>query len=210
MYFIDICNNGSDEIINNIKKQSKKALSQIEHDYQITREYKFDVTGQFYDIGLVLSGEPEAWLQQIEDEVRKQVEINVNASFLSKHRSGDIINNASRIVGIIMMLEEMNVDVKFNLRFQSNEIYSGNYNKNFLVSLVAKDYGQGVDYKKLSALLHTSMFRRGVFRMREVEVDYKLGKMSGIGSTNPIKGDTLIYDTKSIDELERKLFGEKK
>jgi len=202
--FIGIVDNGSDEIIDNIKIQSHKFADNLTDKYEITKDYKFDVYGQFFDVGMVLSGEPESWVNPIEDDVKKQIEISVNASYLNNIEHDTVIENASRIVGMILSLEKMGVETKLLLNFRSNEIYSGNGKKVFMVSLVAKEYEQGVDYKKLSSLLHTSMFRRGVFRMREVVVG---NKMDSYGTTSPLETDTLIYRSSSIDKLERKLFG---
>jgi hypothetical protein len=47
------------------------------------------------------------------------------------------------------------------------------------------------------------MFRRGVFRMREVIVG---DDMQSYGTTKPLSEDTLIDKSSSVDELEYKLF----
>lgn len=201
--FIDIVDNGSDEIISKIKTISHKYSDQLNEKYELSHEYKFDVTGQFFDVGLVMSGEPESWLSPLEDEVKKQIEINVNASYLSDVSHDDVINNASRIVGMVLSLEKMGVETKINLNFRSDGMYLSNKKKIFMVSLVAKEYEQGIDYKKLSALLHTAMFRRGIFRVREVLV----GKdWNSYGSTKALDTDTKIDKRNSVDELEHKLF----
>jgi hypothetical protein len=97
----------------------------------------------------------------------------------------------------------MGIETKLLLNFRSNDMYNRNSSKIFMVSLIAKEYEQGIDYKKLSCLLHTSMFRRGIFRMREVIV----GKdMDSYGRTKPLSEDTLIDKSSSVDELEHKLF----
>ncbi|MCI4436159.1 MAG: hypothetical protein JHC33_05035 [Ignisphaera sp.] len=201
--FMDIVENGSDEIISNIKLASHKYADSLNDKYETTKDYKFDVYGQFFDVGLVLSGEPEAWVNPIDDDVKKQIEISVNASYLSDVKHEDVINNASRIIGMILTLEKMGVETKLLLNFRSNDMYDSNHSKIFMVSLIAKEYEQGIDYKKLSCLLHTSMFRRGIFRMREVIVG---NDMKSYGRTKPLSKDTLIDKRSSVDELERKLF----
>ncbi len=183
--FISIIENGSDEVLDKIKRQSHKFSNALDYKYEI------------------LSGEPEAWVNPIEDDVKKQIEISVNASYLSDVKHDTVIENASRIVGMIISLEKMGVETKLLLNFRSDGMYYKNNKKMFTVSLVAKDYEQGVDYKKLSSLLHTSMFRRGVFRMREVVVG---NDMDSYGTTNALKTDTLIDESSSIDMLEKKLF----
>ena len=201
--FMDIVENGSDEIISKIKLASHKYADSLNDKYKTTKDYKFDVYGQFFDVGLVLSGEPEAWVNPIDDEIKKQVQISVNASYLSDIKHEDVINNASRIIGMILTLEKMGVETKLLLNFRSNNMYGKNSSKIFMVSLIAKEYEQGIDYKKLSSLLHTSMFRRGIFRIREVIVG---NDMDSYGRTKPLQEDILIDKSSSVDELEHKLF----
>jgi len=56
-------------------------LDNIKHTLQDEFSgYRFDVTGQFFDVGLVVSGEPECWLQEEAQPIRKTVSICINLS----------------------------------------------------------------------------------------------------------------------------------
>jgi len=87
----------------------ESALSNIRtkaSDLCKSNEIKFDVTGQSFDVGRVLTGEPECWINRDMYEPKEVVKIFVNTSFsfsVSKHI---IRNRGAAITALIDLLSE--------------------------------------------------------------------------------------------------------
>lgn len=88
---------GTDDILNK--------LDAIKHDETMEqRGYQWDVVGQQFDIGAVLSGEPECWLKEDYQPTRKFVSICINLSL-----SGGISENAltRRGAAVIALVDKL-------------------------------------------------------------------------------------------------------
>lgn len=199
--YLELLEKGDDNVMKKIKVETDKALHELEKKYkEVVKNYKYDVAGEFFDIGLVLSGLPECWLEPIieteEGEVHR-ITMRINMGFRSGTNSEEVINNGARLLSMAKMLENMGAEVSIELY----NFADGWYNVNLVHSLLAKDFDEPINYRKLSSLLTTAYQRRGSFRVREV-----INGNTGVGASQFPEGFTAISNTSSVDRLEAELF----
>jgi len=156
-----------------------------------------------FDVGLVLTGVPEAWLEpdNIEEE-KVRVEIIINGTFHSGVSKNDVVKGAGRILAIIKILEDNDVEVKLKIVSCINRY--NHSSENLYVATDVKDYDEPINYKKASALLSPTHLRRGMFKVMELTAKQKLD--SGYGCPREVGGFIEIHKNKSIDALEKRLF----
>jgi len=204
--YLDIINNGDDEVMNKIKIETKDAVSDIYKKHEKTiHSYKFDVVGEQFDIGLVLSGVPEVWLEPIiEDEVVTKVSIKIDLTFHSGVKTATVIKNASRLLGIAKVLEDMDVQVKIEAYNFMNNYDNKNRKRLLIVENLVKDFNEPINYRKVSSYITTAQFRRGCFILMEqlaetLSDDY--------GNQTHCKNIIRIDDDREVTKFENKVFG---
>lgn len=204
--YLELLENGDTNVMNQIKTETGKQVAQLSKKYEDTlSRYKFDVSGQFFDVGLVLSGIPETWLEPIvEKEPVVKVSVLINGAFNHKFNKDDVVKNASRILGMIKILEDHGVQIQLKmLTGCQSSSYRGSYSEGLITLINLKEYDDPINYKKLSALLTPATLRRGTFKIMEMQA---ADLRSGYGVPHTIDGHPALNSSKSIDELEAKLF----
>ena len=190
------------EVTKNITSQFEQIIKKE------IKGYKFDVSGEFFDIGLVLSGVPEAWLEPdySEREVPRIV-MRIDMGFTANVNSSTVINNGAKLLGIAKVLEDMGVEVQVELYgFQSGwRNMNGGENETLVISLVAKGFNEPINYKKLSSLLTTAHFRRGIFKVMESIGGKEVN--GGYGNQDQIDGFVRIREKIEVERLEKEIFG---
>jgi hypothetical protein len=205
--YIELLDKGDDKVIEQIKLETQRSVTELEkrYDKEISG-YKFDVSGQFFDIGLVLTGIPEAWLEPEYGNVEiPRVVMRIDMGFTAGVNSKDVIKNGAKLLGMAKVLENMGVEVAIELYgFQCN--WHNEYEKSHVImtSLTAKDFNEPINYRKLSSLLTTSHFRRGIFRLLEVIGDKNLS--GGYGNQPEVDGFVRIRSEREIKNLEKEIF----
>lgn len=201
--YLELLNNGDEKVMEKIKVETDKKVISLSKQYEeVIKNYRFDVVGEFFDIGLVLTGVPESWLEpEIEQEEKVRIELLLSASFNCGVDVSTVVNGASRILAITKILEDHGVEIKMKVVNCSKEWARGH--KNLYVVTNVKDFDEPINYKKVSALVSPTYLRRGVLKIMEV-----VGKndvSDGYGS--PIKTEALIdiSDNREIDKLEKKI-----
>jgi len=204
-HFQDIITNGDAEVMNAIKVDTKKQIAELGKKYeeQFTR-YKFDVTGEFFDVGLVLTGVPEAWLEPEITEIEKvRVELVINGTFSAGVDKKTIIKSTSRILAMAKILEDHDVQVKIKIVSLISG-FSSTVN-DLAVATDVKDYDEPINYKKCSALLSPTYLRRGMFKVMELVGG--LGLYGSYGSPKyNVEGFIDLDDNAKINKLEKTLF----
>ena len=202
--FLELLENGDEAVIKKIKISTDKKVVEMSKKYkEVLTNFKFDVTGQFFDIGLVLQGAPESWLDpQHEEKEITRIDIILNISLSARDDEDTVINNAGRVIAMCKILEDHGVEVSIKgLIGQSN--YQNNNDETFVSIIEMKGYDEPVNYQKLSILLSPAYFRRGIFKLMEVvsdNVNYGYGR--------PLKFEefTSLADDRSVNKLEGRLF----
>jgi len=202
--YLELLENGDEAVMKKIKLETTKQIAELGKKYvEVIDNYKFDVTGQFFDVGLVMTGVPETWLEpEIKEEEQVQVEIVVNGSFPDGSDLDIVVENAGRVLAMVKILEDHGVEVKIiqvatakNFRKTGETLFA-------MVNI--KDYDEPINYKKCSALMSPTYLRRGCMKMMEVFGGNTLS--SGYGKSLNMEGAVRLLDTKQVDALERKLF----
>lgn len=201
--YLNLLENGDEDVMRKIKVETGKQVAELGKKYEdVLSAYKFDVSGEFFDVGLVLSGVPESWLQpEFLPEERVQVEIIINGTFSSNVRKEMVIKNSSKILAMIKILEENRVEVKLKI---VSCIKRAGGDKDLYVATDIKDYDEAINYKKCSALLSPTYLRRGMLKVMEMVYGKKL--CGSYGSV--ISNDNFIDLAKEDDTnaLEKRLF----
>lgn len=202
--FNDILERGSDDIISLLKDVTKKELKRLNDRYDIEKiEYLLDCEGDFFDVGIVMSGEPECWLKEIRTTEKKTlIELNVLGSYSWRKDQKDIISNAGLILAYCKFFEERGIQTKIMVHFIStNEITGRGASNAYHYKILAKDQNQNIDYAKVSAILHPSFFRRGMFRVKEIRHNGKQDE--SYGRSVETKGVLRLDDISTINTIEK-------
>jgi len=203
--FLDVLENGDENVMKKIKIATGKQIAELGKKYEETFiAYKFDVVGQFFDVGLVVTGVPESWLEpEIHEEAKVRVELVINGTFSAGVNEKKIVEGASKILAMAKILEDHDVQVKIKIVSLVSD-FSRKVN-DIAVATNIKDYDEPINYKKCSALLSPTYLRRGVFKLMEL-VGGK-GLLIGYGHPkNNVKGFIDLMDDVAIMKLEEKLF----
>jgi len=203
--FLDILESGDNEVMSAMKKATTKEVNELAKKYEdVIHGFKFDVSGQFFDVGLVLAGVPEAWLEpEVEQEEKVQVEIVIDGAFSAGVNKDKIIKNGSRILAMTKLLEELDVEVRLRI-VSGNVNYRAKGRNKIYMSTLIKDYDEPINYKKVSALISPTYHRRGIFKLMEVETK---GKVSGgYGRPHDTRGFVQMHNDRAINDLEKRLF----
>lgn len=208
--YIELLDKGDEQVMSKIKTETKHQVRELEKRYEKEiKGYKFDVAGEFFDIGLVLSGVPEAWLEpELAEREIPRIVMRIDMGFTAGVRSEDVINNGAKLLGMAKVLEDMGVEVQVELYGFQSRWRHGTKNakqETLVTSLVAKGFNEPINYKKLSSLLTTAHFRRGIFRVMEVIGGKELG--SGYGNQDYVDGFVRIRNRDEVDRLEKEIFG---
>ena len=204
--YLELLDNGDEKVMDKIKIATHNAVKTLQERYEeVLTNYKFDVTGQFYDIGLVLTGVPEAWLEpEIEEQSKPQVELVINGTFPDGTNLDLIVKNAGRVLGMAKVLEDHGVEVKIKQVLSISNYNSSNREANLYVMVDIKDYDEPLNYKKCSALMSPTFLRRGGMKIMEIEAGYDL--RGGYGSKLDVNGHIDLLKTEKVNELEKRLF----
>lgn len=153
---------------------------------------QYDVSGDYVDVGMFLSNEPECMVQFTNETVNK----GYATVAISLNEGGDVSANiihrkALMIASTVASLEEAEIRTQVIVCFASKQ----KSNKINIESIKVKDFDQLFEINQLSCI-HTSFYRRGYFRWVEkyypnmVEKGY--GRPSSI-SNNDVKNAIKEY-----------------
>ena len=126
------------------------------------------VTGQFFDIGLVLSGEPECWLETAqEDTGSKVVTVSINACISGSVNRQTMIDRGAAVCALVKLLETQGKScrVVYGMGFNTNYDQKGDTVR---IEVTLKREGDPLDLDTLAFwLVCPDAFRRLCFRYIE-------------------------------------------
>jgi len=204
--FEEYLSTGNKDATKEIKDYTKKYVDLFEEQIINTTYYAMDVVGDFFDIGAVLSGLPEAWLKEVTVKDDKFIILNIQGSYSHKADLGIVKKNASKLLAICSILEEQGFLVEINVVFAFRK--SGGKNTSCKVVMKVKGYDDFIDFKKFGIILGIPFFRRGILRLLEIEYKRKLVANFGTPDFSNKELINLVLD-KDIKALEQKLKGGK-
>jgi len=188
--FEDVLVSGDAEMIKNIKDVTDKKLNELlKIHHTISKDYLLGVEGEFFDVGILLSGEPEHWFKETTMDGKKEtprVEININGAYSHRVKSETVMENSSLVLAYCKLLEMNGVQTKINVHFISKkEHYTGTKRSRYSLNeydyfITIKDFEDKISYYKLSTVLHPVFFRRGLLRIKEARWDKKQNDGYGV------------------------------
>ena len=199
--------NGNPDITAEVRKYSKLYIDQFQEMFVESTQYMFDVVGEFFDIGAVMVGEPEAWIKEIVVKDDKFIELNIQGTYCDGTNLTEVRKNGAKVFAIATILEQQGFLVRINMIYASGGSNTANSKEITRVSIKVKDYDQTLDYKKFGILLGVPFFRRGFLRLLEIE--YGENCAHGYGFPHRTDGEINLDQTKDIVNLEKMLKNEK-
>lgn len=204
--YITLLEDGDEKVMNKIKLETGKSIAELGKKYEEElTNYKFDVVGQFFDVGLVLTGVPETWLEPETVETEKpKVDFILNGTFPDGSDLDTVIENSGRLLAMAKVLEDhdVQVSIKIVVAVKGFNRAKGWTNKQTFITTDVKGYDEPINYAKCSALISPTYLRRGMMKMMELIAGYKLNGNYG----KRIKMGTELLKTEQINKLEKKLF----
>lgn len=154
-------------------------------------EYMPATQGLFFDMGLVLSGEPECWLQteQTEQECSgaRIITLAVNTTVSGSISSDTIIQRGAAVLGLAMLLERAGRAVRVVVGDATTKDGYTLYSE-----IIVKEAGQPFDVDSLAFwLVCPDALRRCFFRICEASpIAKEIGCYAGGGYGCPVEGWT--------------------
>jgi hypothetical protein len=144
-------------------------------DYATT--YRFDVTGDMFDVGLVVTGEPECWLHPEPEPSKRIISICVNISASCTISTKQIENMGAAVIALIDKLQEDPQNIVELTLAEGADNAEGDF-KNVIHYI--KIGMSPIPLNDVAFMLaHPSMLRRFMFAVMEKENNY--GYMGNYG-----------------------------
>ena len=194
---------GNPEVTAKVRKHSKHYIDKFEDLFSESAAYQFDVVGEFFDIGAVMVGEPEAWIKEIIVKDDKFIELKIQGTYSDGTDLEMVKENGAKVFAIATVLEQQGYLVRIDMVYRTRESDTKHYKKVTEVTIKVKDYNQGLDYKKFGILLGVPFFRRGILRLLEIEYGNSL--RLGYGCPMRQDGDINLDEKKDVAKLEKML-----
>ena len=133
-------------------------------------------TGLFFDVGLVMTGQPEAWLQVVETEEEckggKLVTIGLNCSVSAAVSASVIRQRGAAVMALVQLLEQAGRSVCVKVGIGLNGADDPSFS--LCASVILKGFGEALDEDKLAFwLVCEDAFRRCLFRVMEATPIWK-------------------------------------
>ncbi len=200
---------GSPKIEEGLKNSVSHAIAELKKELDSEPQgYVADVQGLFFDVVKVVEGDPEAWYREPWDKTRKpRISVPIMGTYPGVFNTDKAIENASNIIALIKAMEDKGIEVELYMMFITKGMY--NDGTSDCVTITIKGYSESFNWRKLSAMLHPSFFRRCLFRYNEIEAGMDLKYNYGgdylpvnlfVGGANMLK----ISDASSIEKFKTK------
>lgn len=203
--FEEYLEEGNKEITADMRKNTKYYIDKFEQMVSYDSSYNFDVVGEFFDIGAVMVGEPEAWIKEVKVEDDKFITLDIQGIYADGTDLDVVRENGSKMFAIASVLEQQGFLVRINMHYGSKG--SGGRNTKFNTVIEVKDFDGVLDYKKFGILLGTPFFRRGILRLMEIEYGSDVVSNFGYPSYS-VDGEVRLDSASDVEKLEKRLMME--
>ena len=204
--FREYMKKGNPDVTAELKKHTKMYIDKFVEQMAETSAYQFDVVGEFFDIGAVMVGEPEAWIKEVKVEDDKFITLDIQGVYSGGTDLYMVRENGAKVFAIATVLEQQGFLVRINMHYSTKD--SGGYGTVLSSTIKVKDYDSTLDYKKFGILLGVPFFRRGILRLLEIEYGVDLSSSYGSPLYGAVDGEIRLDTTSDVESLERKLANE--
>ena len=184
-------------------RKFKEADTMLQSQDDIGRDVRFDVTGDYIDIGRFLEGDPECFGVAVNgnpSSLAVNVIYNINAvSYVTE----EALNlKQSKILEVVDWFESRNVRCRI-LAFASSQCAH--------LEIVVKDYQDAVNMNDLAVVGHSDFLRRVLFLIDEQSDTWQSGygnpryftqTMNNHYKADPNDGLTIYVDDQSTNDLD--------
>jgi len=130
----------------------------IDHDVA-GNDIEYGVTGDYLDVGALMSGEPEVFASQINGKATNRfVRIIVNGGMRAKTTEKQINERAKGILTLVDSLESTNIRVEVVVIYHTNNCH---------LEIVVKQYQDVLNIDEVASSLSADFFRRIYFKWSE-------------------------------------------
>lgn len=203
-----ILNEGEKDILEKVKKKSEDIVAKNTDLMPVPFGVQRDVEGNYFDVGLHLAGEPEAFYKERDQMVAdKVVTVHIQSSYLGHVSGDDVIENVIVMLAAIRIMEIAGYSVGINLYWLSRNHHSGE-KRNFFCRYRIKSPKEPLNLQRLVGTAHPGFFRRILFRVKELtDCD-----PSGYGSSLEGFSDAFEIDkiSKDVKKIIKQAIGEEK
>ncbi len=200
---------GDPETLSSIREKTRSNIKRIETDYKeqlVT--FKPDVEGMFFDVGAVLSGEPECWFKEEVKEVEaKKMSFTISGAFSSSFNKKKIVTASAKILALCKVLDDHGIQTEINIVCCNSKFDAKNSKELLYLYSKVKSFDEPLNYVKASALLSPTYQRRLMFKVAELQADKV---QDGYGYVEHPKGAIQLDKAEDIDRLEREILGGKR
>jgi len=150
------------------RELASKLESRLTAEYSFATDTKWDVTGDYFDIGRVLEGEPDCWASDIElddqfsnDKKGKIVRVLVNVAVSAHYNADILLERGVYALAIVDLLERMGKSVELVASCKLE--YNG---KRWAWELPLKQAGEELSMDRVAFIVGSPAgFRRSWFRV---------------------------------------------
>ncbi len=199
---------GNPDVTKDLKRHTQMYIDKFVEQMAESSAYQFDVVGEFFDIGAVMVGEPEAWIKEVKIEDDKFITLDIQGVYQDGTDLYMVRENGAKVFAIATVLEQQGFLVRINMHYSTRN--SGGYGTTLGATIKVKDYDSTLDYKKFGILLGVPFFRRGILRLLEIEYGVDLAGGYGSPLYGAVDGEIRLDNSSDVEGLERKLANEEK
>jgi len=193
--YLDIIEGKADREVK--KLADKFEIEFAKKDSNLYQNYTYDTEGYFFDVGKVITGEPEAYLKPVNPLKEQYATVLINVTAHAGIEADLMSANLVKILTVVKKLELHGIKTKLVQITSGRGIRSkaDDTNSHTIFTLL-KDYSQPFDWVKLYAMLHPAFLRRFVFKVQEV-----IGhNPSGYGMPEKITNKSIRIDRAGLEE----------
>ena len=164
----------------------------------IVEDYHYDVEGLELDIGKLIEGDPECYLQANKKYIDHYYELNVNIAVSGSKSTDTIIDAFCKVIAVVIALEKRGHKIKLIVSSISKNVSTDG--RHSYLGTVVKGYDDYVNISTIARVIYPSFLRRLMFKIDEVMYGDKLE--SGYGqAVNTLKGVVTLDNSLEEEEL---------
>lgn len=167
----------------------------------VKESYNLSDEGLFFDVGTFLEGNPEYWLNPVNEEARNHktvIKVYVNIRSGASMRQYEYFKRGANVFMILQALESAGHSVEL-IGVMVNGGDQNHRDDKLITQIILKRAGQALDFDKLAyCLANISFYRRLYFKFKEL-LPYEVRSVFGVtphgsyGANSDIDPDDGIY-----------------
>lgn len=165
---LEILEKGDNDLFKNVEGRSREKTKDFVAKSPLGIGISRDVEGMYFDTGLYLQGEPEAFFQQENELVNmKMITVHIDGSYNSGVESHEVVEAMVTLIAAINVLELSGHRVAVKLWWLSTR-NSDDRNVMNAYHFEVKGHREHMNIQRMIGVFHPAFFRRIIFRIDEL------------------------------------------